>query len=920
MRPIAPHRKFALCLLLGAAGFLGNWFKIELFFNVDFLFGSFFVMLAIARCGVAGGVMAGLLAGSCSYFLWNHPWAIVIFTCEALFVAILNRRWPGNLVVLDAVYWLCLGMPLVWVFYHLDMGVGNQVAALIALKMSVNGIFNAMLATACIYALLLVRSGGDGYDKRISFRQLIFVGMVSVSLIPVFIYLLVDLREMKANIEEEERKRVLSVAETAQDLLNVWIGGNRQTILALSQLVGDPNKTPFAEMQKSVETLKKSNPYLLRLGVFNSDSVTVAFAPLIDNRGKSCLGLDYSDRSCVANLRKTLRPAVGDVAMGRIGAPAPSLPLLAPIIVNGHYRGACGGVVNFERLTEQLRILVKGRYSEITIIDDKGKVVASSSGKRLPMQAFSRPTGGETRNLENGIYQWIPKMERNTPALQRWRGSLLVKEVRLNDETPWTIVVEGSLQPHLDMLWELSINDFLLLWGVIILTFVASHFLSKRFVSSLQKLATISTDLPSAIQSKTEVTWPETKIGELFTVVDNFREMAAALGLYIHRLEEAKEQLEKRVAERTMELRKSEERYSRIVTTANEGIWVVDGDLVLSFANRQFLEMIGYRQDEVIGRRMDEFMPAEELKAHAERVKARREGKAEQYERVMRRKDGSLITVQFSATPIFEDDQGFNGSFGMCTDITDSKRIKNEMQNLNLELEQRALERKAELWRLNRELESFCYSISHELRAPIARLVGFSALLSETRGKPQEELFLAERIGVASLRLRSVIDSLLLMNRLTRAEMTHEQVDLSELARVTVRELLEEEPGKKVEIRIAPDLMVRGDRSMLAICMRNLLDNALKYTARKERAVIELDRSLTAGESVFFVRDNGAGFDLSFADKLFEPFCRLHSEDEFEGVGVGLPTVQRIIERHGGRIWAEAEEGRGATFYFSLAD
>lgn len=243
-----------------------------------------------------------------------------------------------------------------------------------------------------------------------------------------------------------------------------------------------------------------------------------------------------------------------------------------------------------------------------------------------------------------------------------------------------------------------------------------------------------------------------------------------------------------------------------------------------------------------------------------------------------------------------------------------------QLEELNLSLEQRVAERTAELERLNRELESFCYSISHEIQAPIARLDGFSAAIAESvQGSGSDEVvYLAERLGVACQRLRSVIDSLLVMYRLGSTEIETESVDLSELCGQILGELEENAAGRNLRVTIAPNVVVQGDRQMLDTCLRHLLGNAVKYSARNPEAAVEFGKSVLAEETVFFVRDNGVGFDMAFAGKLFEPFSRLHTESEFEGSGTGLPTVQRIIERHGGRIWAEAQPGKGATFFFTL--
>lgn len=245
-----------------------------------------------------------------------------------------------------------------------------------------------------------------------------------------------------------------------------------------------------------------------------------------------------------------------------------------------------------------------------------------------------------------------------------------------------------------------------------------------------------------------------------------------------------------------------------------------------------------------------------------------------------------------------------------------------QLEDLNLSLEQRVIDRTAELERLNRELESFCYSISHEIQAPIARLDGFSSAIAEAvkAGGPDDDVvYLASRLEVASQRLRHVIDSLLVMYRMGSIEIERTSVDLSELCGQILGELLENCTGRTITTTIAPKVLVQGDRRMLDTCLRLLLENAVKYSAGNPEAAIEFGKTEHAGETVLFVRDNGVGFDMAYADKLFQPFSRLHNEYEFEGSGTGLPTAQRIIERHGGRIWCEAEPGRGATFFFTLA-
>ncbi len=253
-------------------------------------------------------------------------------------------------------------------------------------------------------------------------------------------------------------------------------------------------------------------------------------------------------------------------------------------------------------------------------------------------------------------------------------------------------------------------------------------------------------------------------------------------------------------------------------------------------------------------------------------------------------------------------------------DISDRRQAEMKLQQLNDELEKRVAERTSELESSLKEMESFCHSVSHELRAPIARIEGFCRLLEEclNHDDPRGMRHCAERLGYSSRRIRAVIDALLSIHRLGRADMHMETVNLSDMARQTMDVLVGNEPDSPLRAVVAPDVTVQGDRRMLAICLQNLLENAVKYTGKTADPVIEFGVVSTDGEPVYFVRDTGAGFDMAFANKLFQPFSRLHNDDEFTGSGIGLATVQRIVERHGGQVWAEASPGRGATIYFTL--
>jgi signal transduction histidine kinase len=250
------------------------------------------------------------------------------------------------------------------------------------------------------------------------------------------------------------------------------------------------------------------------------------------------------------------------------------------------------------------------------------------------------------------------------------------------------------------------------------------------------------------------------------------------------------------------------------------------------------------------------------------------------------------------------------------------KRAESEIQELNNALERRVAERTSQLEKANKDLESFAYSVSHDLRAPLRGIDGFSQALLEDCADTLDarSIDYLHRVRASAQRMGELIDDLLQLSRVGRADLRRQQVDMSDIARTVVADLRQGDPDRQVDVDIEEALVADVDSRLMRVVLDNLLGNAWKFTANVAQPRIQVRRDSAAEGPVYFVRDNGAGFDIAYVDKLFRPFQRLHRECEFPGTGIGLATTHRIIDRHGGRVWAEGAVGHGATIYFTVPD
>jgi len=399
-------------------------------------------------------------------------------------------------------------------------------------------------------------------------------------------------------------------------------------------------------------------------------------------------------------------------------------------------------------------------------------------------------------------------------------------------------------------------------------------------------------------------------------------------------------------------IRSSEERQRMILEAAIDGFWLTDLKGNLLAVNNAYCQMSGYNKKELLGMNVTELDAIEtttETTVHLQKFK---EVGEDRFESKHRRKDGTVFDIEISVqyrkdeggqmvvflrdiTEQKQAEENIRASQSKLSEalevsnrsrktllsvLEDQQRTQQEINTLNAELEHRVEQRTEQLEAANKELEAFSYSVSHDLRAPLRHINGFISLFLENKKTAitEEELGYLNIVSNSAKEMGDLIDALLSFSRLNRAEIQKTLIDSESMINHLQEMFTEDFKSRKIEIQVNELPLINGDYQLIKQVWMNLLSNAIKYTSKKEVAKIEIGSLEYDSEIVFFVKDNGAGFNMKYGDKLFGVFQRLHKPRDFEGIGIGLANVNRIITRHGGRCWAEGELGQGAAFYFSL--
>ena len=733
----------------------------------------------------------------------------------------------------------------------------------------------------------------------------------TITLLPAFGFVLYSTLEQRREVANQARDNALHLLQLAALDQKHLVGGARQQLLTMAQLPIVRDRALAGQCNRTFAKLRKQHRHYNNLGVADRQgNIYCSGAPLT-------APVNIADRDYFRAAIATRTFSISDYQIGRVvkrSVVAFGYPVLDDA---GTVQGVAFVSIDLATWFKELAASVSlPQNASLLLVNDRGTILARHPdaelwmGKAMPDKPLINAiaAGPQTGRVEDigldGVQRLYVFTQVHTTSADR------------------VFMVAGI--PSANLYAE---ANKIFLGGLVGILLVAAMVGSVAWFGGSRLILSPVLALINAVKKigqgdlRARTHLPHSA-GEFGQLARSFDDMAAVLQT------------------RQSEAAHAAARFTNIVNLAADAIISMDENQHIHIFNQGAERIFGYTAAEVAGQPLDMLLPAhlaEAHRAHVRRFATEPETARDMNRRAEihgRRRDGTEFPAEGNISKVTE-----NGKIQFTVilrDISARKQAEEEIRQINVNLDRRVIERTAELQAANQELEAFSYSVSHDLRAPLRTIDGFSQAVLEDCAdqlgdQGREHL---NRVRAATQNMGHLIDDMLKLARVTRAEMKREAVDLSALANSVLANLQTSAPERKMDWHIEPGLVASGDAPLLRVVLDNLLGNAWKFTAKQSHACIDfgalqaspvMDEAERVGNPpsntggpIYFVRDNGVGFDMTYAGKLFGAFQRLHNVSEFPGTGIGLATVQRIIHRHGGRVWAESTPGKGATFYFSL--
>ncbi|MTJ53958.1 PAS domain S-box protein [Anabaena sp. UHCC 0253] len=687
-------KEILLLILLIIAGYLGNYFKLTLFFGVDFLFGSIAVLIIVAIYGSVWGTIASIISSSFTWVLWGHPYAMIIFICESIFVGLFLRKQSQNLLLLNGIYWLVLGIPLVAIFYGGILQISLIATVLIAIKQAVNGIFNALVCSLIINYLPIERWLRIKTKKHtISWQQSLFNLFIAFVFFPVMTININNAIRSAETIEMAIIKDINFLSLAFKNNIKFWQENHITSLKRIANYLDLTEENSFIKTQANLENIQKIFPQFNEIYIVNNAGKIIAKSPY---QLKS--SINFSERTDFQQLKNYESSFTTNIQSTSIKLGKDEIVNIGvPIVNNNQFLGAIFGELKLTKLINLIETTKINEDFEITIIDQKNRVIATSLDTIEPLEIFTLYEDKKIRNLNNNVVHLLPSSP-NLPAIWKWENSFYAQTSSLNNDIDFKIVIQIPTKPQIDYIRTIYIKNLSIMLFTAIIALIAAMLLSNKLVQPMLRLTQVTTDLPQKILAEEEIIFDNSIVAEIDSLTHNFKSMILALNQMFQEIKSAKNSLEERVEKRTQELsitnreleseiikrqeieailREREERYELAISGTNDGIW--DWDLITNqvYYSPTWMRILGYEDQplpNIFSTWSDNVHPDSLLIVMSD-INDHLEGKTDVYQNTHRIKhyNGNYIWIASKGKCIRNEQGKAYRLVGIITDITDKK-------------------------------------------------------------------------------------------------------------------------------------------------------------------------------------------------------------------------------------------------------
>ncbi|MGO9375756.1 MAG: ATP-binding protein [Syntrophobacteraceae bacterium] len=916
--------------MLIIAGFMGNYCTVPLFFGADFLVGGIAVLLILYCYGLSWGMFAAVIVHIYTLVLWGHPYGFINFTSEALFVGIFLKRGHRNLLGVDWVFWLAIGMPMAWLYHGVVMHMGAVTATFIMFKQAINGIFNALAATLIIYYVPLgILPQRPQLSQKTSLQESLFNLLVSIVLIPTLLLTIFEARREKERLEVGIMADLQSLSANVQFSLRSWYHINLKPVQELAALAGQSSMTPSAQLQHETEILTRSFPDFASMHVTDAEGRTVAFEPRVNGKKESTIGLDFSGRAWFQKAKTEQQPVVSEVFMGQAAALYPIIVLSVPVIRENHWLGCATAALNLTSVQEILRPYLSDKMAGLTFTDSQSRVIASTRSERTPMQSWNWKESGVPEVLGNMMFLLRPD-DKGLPAMTRWMRSYYVLETSLGPELPWKLIAEAPVAPLQHVLYNIYIKNLAIMVCLTTLALLLSQIFSRRLARPLAKLAQVTANLPEKLSGARSIVWPASSTREVDSLIGNFGSMTKALEANFHELRVQGNELrqvnlglEQEIQERKHAEEKLEQSVSLLNATLEstvDGILVVDRKGGVVSFNRKFADMWHLNIEVLSSRDYETYLLSvlpqlRDPEGFLNRVQELYEQPEVQSFDTIELTDGRVFERYSQPQYLVDVAVGRVWSY---RDVTQRRRAEEEKENLQAQLRQA---HKMEA------VGTLAGGIAHDFNNILTSIIGYTELSLTKISRADPALCCLEQVLNAGLRAKDLVKQILVFSRMKRyQERVHVEIgpvikDALKLLRASLPTTIVIRQNIEIETSTA-----LADPTEIHQVLVNLCTNAA-HAMEETGGVLEVSLtevaivSETAGTPPglnpghylrLTVSDTGHGMDSATLEHIFDPYFT--TKGVGKGSGLGLAVVHGILERHQGKIVVYSKPGEGTTF------